>query len=322
MNPKNLLAMFATRDAQQRAMSFVISQSQRIEREVYEMRYMDLMYSQLLPIDTAGPEWLVGITYFSMDAVGAAAWFTGKADDVRHVGLTRDKMETTVAMAAIGYDYDLEEVGIAMTMGMDVRNDKANMARRGAEEFIDKVAMLGDTTKGYTGLANNANVTAALAPATGTGATTTWSTKTADNILADINGMLTGQATGTFGAEMSDTLLIPYSRMMQISTMRIDQYNTQTVLSWIMENNIYTRQTGLPLTMRGVWTLDTAGAGSTPRLVAYRRDPSVVVMYMPMPFRFLPVWQQGPMKFEVPGIFRISGVEVKRPKAMRYMDGI
>jgi hypothetical protein len=57
-------------------------------------------------------------------------------------------------------------------------------------------------------------------------------------------------------------------------------------------------------------------------MVAYRRDPSVVKMYMPMPFRFLPVWQTGPIIFEVPGIFRLGGVDVRRPKAMRYVDGI
>lgn len=318
----HLAALYSTYDAQQRAMAFVVSQAQRIEREVYSMRYMDILYPQLLPIDTAGPEWLVGVTYFSMDSVGRARWFTGKGDDVSHVGLTREKFDTTVSMAAIGYDYDLEEIGVAMQMGMDLRNDKANACRRIADEFIDKVAMLGDTMKNYTGLANNANVTASLAPATGTGSTTTWSTKTADNILADINGILSGQLTGTFGAEISDTLLIPYSRLLQISTMRIDQTNQTTVLEWIERNNLYTRQTGQPLTIRGLYTLDTAGAGSTPRLVAYRRDPSVVNMYMPMPFRFLPPWQQGPLKFEVPGIFRISGVEVRRPKAMRYLDAI
>jgi hypothetical protein len=57
-------------------------------------------------------------------------------------------------------------------------------------------------------------------------------------------------------------------------------------------------------------------------MVTYRKSPDVLTLYMPMPFQFLPVWQQGPMKFEVPGIFRISGVEVRRPLAMKYVDGI
>lgn len=45
-------------------------------------------------------------------------------------------------------------------------------------------------------------------------------------------------------------------------------------------------------------------------------------MHMPMPFRFLEPWRTGPMLYEVPGIFRLGGVDIKRPKAVRYRDGL
>jgi hypothetical protein len=48
----------------------------------------------------------------------------------------------------------------------------------------------------------------------------------------------------------------------------------------------------------------------------------VLKMHIPMPHRFLPVWQTGPMRFDVPGIFRLGGLEIRRPKAVRYVDGI
>jgi hypothetical protein len=34
------------------------------------------------------------------------------------------------------------------------------------------------------------------------------------------------------------------------------------------------------------------------------------------------VWQRGPIRFDVPGIFRLGGLEIRRPKAVRYIDGI
>ena len=75
--------------------------------------------------------------------------------------------------------------------------------------------------------------------------------------------------------------------------------------------------------IRGVFGhLDTAGASSSKRMVAYRRSPEVVKMHIPMPFRFLPAWQTGPLRFDVPGIFRVGGVDIRRPKAVRYLDGI
>jgi len=34
------------------------------------------------------------------------------------------------------------------------------------------------------------------------------------------------------------------------------------------------------------------------------------------------VWRDGPMLWKVPGIFRFGGVDIKRPGAFRYVDGL
>ncbi|MBP2238098.1 hypothetical protein J2Z31_004625 [Sinorhizobium kostiense] len=97
-----------TQDAQQVAMSFLIRQASLIEPTVYAMKYQEIQYAQLIPVDTSAPEWIQSVTYFSMDSVGQAQWFSGLAHDVPKVELTREKFETTVSMAAIGYGYTLE----------------------------------------------------------------------------------------------------------------------------------------------------------------------------------------------------------------------
>jgi len=310
-------------DAQQVAMSFLIRQASLIEPTVYAIRYQDIQYPSLVPVDTSAPEWIQSVTYFSMDSVGQAQWFNGNAHDVPKVELTREKFETTVSMAAIGYGYNLEELGTAQLLGMNLSNDKASAARRVAEEKIDSVAFVGDAGKGFLGLVNSTTPTATTAPADGTGSATTFASKTPDQILRDINGQLTGIFTGTLGAEIADTILLPYSVLLDISTRRIDAVNQTTILEWVMKNNIYTLVTGQPLTIRGMFGyLDTSGAGGTKRMVAYRRSPEVLKFHMPMSFRFLPAWQTGPIKFDVPGIFRLGGVDIRRPKSIRYLDGI
>lgn len=312
-----------TQDAQQRSMNFLISQQSIIEPTVYQMRYQEIQYPSLIPVDTSAPEWIKSVTYFSMDGVGQAQWFSGKAHDMPNVDLSREKFETGVHMAGIGYGYDLEELGTAMQLGMNLTADKATLARRVSEEKIDQVAFGGDSTKGFTGLVNASTPTATTAPADGSGSATTFASKTPDQILRDINGQLTGIFTGTLGAEIADTLLLPYSVLLDLSTRRIDSVNQTTILEWVERNNIYTRTTGQPLTIRGLFGyLDTAGSGSTKRMVAYRRSPEVVKMHVPMPFRFFPAWQTGPMRFDVPGVFRLGGVDIRRPKAVRYLDGI
>jgi hypothetical protein len=312
-----------TQDAQQRSMNFLISQQSIIEPTVYQMRYQEIQYPTLVPVDTSAPEWINSVTYFSMDGVGQAQWFSGKAHDMPNVDLSREKFETGVHMAGIGYGYDLEELGKAQLLGMNLTSDKASLARRVSEEKIDQVAFGGDATKGFTGLVNATTPTATTAPADGTGSATTFVSKTPDQVLRDINGQLTGIFTGTLGGEIADTLLLPYSVLLDLSTRRIDAVNQTTILEWVERNNIYTRTTGQPLTIRGLFGyLDTAGAGATKRMVAYRRSPDVLKMHVPMPFRFFPAWQTGPMRFDVPGVFRLGGVDIKRPKAVRYLDGI
>lgn len=95
-------------------------------------------------------------------------------------------------------------------------------------------------------------------------------------------------------------------------------------MEWLNRYNVYTAQTGQQLTIRTVRQLDAAGTSplGSDRLIAYRRDPTIIKMHIPMRHRFLPVWQTGPLVFDIPGIFRIGGAEVRRPGAMRYMDGI
>jgi hypothetical protein len=57
-------------------------------------------------------------------------------------------------------------------------------------------------------------------------------------------------------------------------------------------------------------------------MVVYKNDPNVCRLHLPMPHRFLPVWQNGPFNFQIPGIFRTGGVEITRPGAFRYLDGL
>lgn len=57
-------------------------------------------------------------------------------------------------------------------------------------------------------------------------------------------------------------------------------------------------------------------------MIAYRKDPQVLKAHIPMPHRFLPVYQDGPLHWVVPGVFRLGGLDIRRPKEVRYIDGI
>ena len=319
-------------DAQQAQFGFVVNQAYSINAQVYATRFPDLDFARLVYVDTSAPEWTPGIVSFMSSTVGKADWFSGAAKDVPRADVTMDKSQVGVHMAAIGYGYNSEEVGQAQLLGINLGANKAEAARRAYTEFMWNLTLTGNSDKGLLGLGNQSGVTTGNAPADGNegGATnaTTWfngsgvATKTPAQIIRDINNVLTGVFTGSLTVEMADTLLLPYSTISYLSATPMSSTNSETIMAYILRNNIYTQMTGQQLTIRGVLGLDTQGSGSTKRMVAYANRQDVVKLHLPMPHRFLPVYQDGPTSFQIPGLFRTGGVEVLRTGAFRYLDGI
>jgi len=312
-----------SRDAQSSNYNFVVNQSTVIEQQVVRMQYPDVQYADLVPVDAAtGNEWVKSITYYSQDMLGRADWFHHTALDVPLAELTREKFERGIEMAAIGYRWTIEEVASAMnTPGLNLTADKATACRRAYEEMVDDIALRGSAPKNMQGLINSSLVTATTAPADGTGSATTFASKTNDQVIRDINNALMGIATGTNWLYYADTILLPPAVLVGMAG-RMFANQPITLLDWIKRYNVLTVQTGRPITLAGVRGLETAGLGGISRMVAYRRDPSVLKMWIPMRHKFLPVWQRGPLVFDVPGIFRIGGLEIRMPAAMRYLDGV
>lgn len=321
------MTMHNINDAQAN-LAFVQSNAYTINQTVYETKFPDLDFGRLVFVDSSMPEYTPGIVTFVSTMYGKADWYSSGAKDIQKANVGRDKSETKVHMASVGYGYDLEEVGQAALMGIQLNPGKANAARRAYTEFMWNVTLTGDTDKGLSGLINQSGVSAGTAPADGTSSATTWfngagvQTKTSAQIVRDFNGVITGIYTGSSTVEMADTVLLPHTTLAQLAATPRSDNTDETLLSFILRTNIYTQMTGQQLTIRGVLGLDTAGAGDTKRMVAYANREDVAKLHLPMPHKFLPVWQDGPTSFEIPGIFRTGGVEVMRPGAFRYLDGI
>lgn len=309
-------------DTFQNALAFMVSQAAYIEPQVVRQRYPQLNYAQYVPVDTAANEWAKAITFFSLDQVGQADWYHHLAKDVPLADIQRQKHEQSIEMAAVGYRYTMEELGMAMQLpGTNLTTERAAAARRAYEEFVYNVVFYGDTRKGWAGLTNHS--LPIIVEQTSTFASLVAGGTDADiaEIMQSINGLLANIWISSLTTEMADTLLLPLSVMTLLSMTQLP-HTTMNLMEWIMRNNMYTQETGQPLMIRGVRGLDTAGASGNGRAVAYTRDPDVVKVHIPMTHRFLNVWQTGPMTFDVPGIFRIAGLEIRRPGAFRYLDGV
>lgn len=311
----------------QSALSFLTQQASIIEAEVIRTLYPDIQYPNLVPVATGEDEWAKSVTFFSLDQVGRAAWFNAGAKDVPLADIQMSKFEHAIDMAAIGYRYNIEEISQAMRVRINLTSERADAAKRSYEEFMESVVLTGGSGKGWTGLLNDPNVTQVFAQADGgqdlgdTDGSPDWEDKSAEQILRDVNNALSGIWTASETVEMADTLLLPPSAFTIVATKRLGD-TTMNVMEFLMKYNVYTAQTGQELMVRTLRQLETAGEGSTGRMVVYRRDPRVCKVHIPMTHRFLEVWRTGPLVFDVPGIFRTGGVEIRRPGAVRYIDGI
>lgn len=306
----------------QSALTFMQQQASYIEPTVYEIQYPDIQYPDLVPVDTSGNEWAKSKTFYSSDKVGQAQWFHHMANDMPFADIVRTKYEQGLEMAGIGYYYTLEELGVAMQIpNMNLTAERGDAARRAYEEFMDRIAFLGDVGKGWTGLINDATVTAGNAPATGSGTSPLWANKTGDQMAIDINAVITGIYTTSNTVEMADTLLLPIDQFTRLANTRIGD-TPINALGWVQQYNTYTAITNQELTIRAVRGLENAGAGGTSRMVAYKNDPAILKLHLPMPHKFLGVMQVTPLRYDVPGIFRTGGLEIRRPGSIRYLDGI
>lgn len=308
-------------DAPQVALSFMISQATYIEREVNKVQYPDIQYPNLIPVDTSAPEWTPSITYFSTDMTGEAKFIDSFSSDIPNADTKREKFKHPIQMAAIGYGYSMEELGQAQMLGIPLQPEKAMAARRKYEEFVDRVALSGDTSVNFEGLKNNSGITPANVANDGTGSSRLWTAKTSTQILRDLNEPLISTRSVSLTVEMADTMLMSPGRIDYLASTPRSDSSDMTILEYFRKNNVYTAQTGQPLTIRAMRGLETAGASSTQRMITYRRSPEVLKLHIPMTHRFLTPFQKSPLYVEVPGIFRLGGLEIKRPGAVRYRDG-
>jgi len=314
-------------DAQQQAAGFVVPQYYNLETTVYQIKYPSFEYADFMPVVTEGNEWARGTMFYSMDEAGQARWMAGGAFDMPLASVSREQFSHAFHMAAIGYEWNLEEIETARIEGRNLGDEKARAARGVSQQFLWNLAMTGKgdgvtSEKGWTGLVNNGSATAADVAADGTGNVTWWAAKTPDLILRDINAAITGIYNTTKETEMADTILLPTAALLDIMGRRLGTVSETTIYDFISRANVYTQTTGNPLMIRGLRALNAADPGGDGRMVTYRRSPDVLRFHLPMPHKFLPPWQKSAMTWEVGGIMRTGGLEVRLPKAIIYSDGI
>src|SRR5699024_10333433 len=99
-------------DAQ--SLNFLRQQTRVHQARAFNVEYNIVDYASLVSVNTDYPEWASGADFQIGDLAGAAKWQSGWAEDVPNADVSLINVGVDFAMYAVGYGYNIEELGKAM----------------------------------------------------------------------------------------------------------------------------------------------------------------------------------------------------------------
>lgn len=217
------------------------------------------------------------------------------------------------------YGWSFQEARVAARTGNRLPERKAMAAKEAIALEVDRILTFGDTTHygaAMSGLANLSGTSTYTVP-NGSAGTATWSTKTPDEVLLDMHGMVKKVVVDTKDLKHPNTLLLPLDSYEYIATTRMGDGSDKTILKFFMETNPHVKQ------VESWSVLDAAPAAewTGKRAIAYQKTPDVLDYLLPVEFEQLSP-DVSALETVTTCHGRIGGVMAYHPKAIIYADGI
>lgn len=285
-----------------------------VKQRTYDKKYLKLKAKQLIPLNTEGGEGITQIVWHSYEGFALAKIISNYANDIPRADISAKENTATVKTVALAYGYSIKEIKTSMRSGKNLEQRKANKTREGVEQTVDKIAWLGSEKHNIPGFINYPGITEYVIPA-GASTDTEWESKTPDEIIADMNGIVSAVVATTKENEIPTTMLMPIDKYTLIAGMRMTDGDTKTVLKFFLENNPYIKEV-VPLSY-----LKGAGISGSDRLMVYPKDEDNVTLEVPVPFMQLPAQQKG-LEYEIITMEETAGVIIYYPLSVAYADGI
>lgn len=284
-----------------------------VKAKAYDVVHKDLKALLLLPVSTDVDPGADTIEWHSYDSIGVAKIIHDYATDFTDVEVSGEAHTCKVYSIGKSYKYSIQDIRRSNMANKRLDYRKAVACRRTVDEKQEIIAWKGG--EGLQGLFDYPGINEYVPAVGATGASKLWSTKTADEKLADIAGLISVSPNVSNGKEIPDTLILPLSLYMDLSTTPYGSDKNFTLLSWIQKN--------YPWITKIDWVTDLkdAGASGTTRVMAYNRDPMKIELQIPSPFNQVGPMQDG-MIFRTYCEQRTGGVIVYYVASVTFMDGL
>jgi hypothetical protein len=278
-------------------------------------------------------------TYGSAGNLGAGntigngkAWVGKTTNQIGGVDLDIGKVPHPLTPWALELKYTIMELESAAKLGRPIDQQKFQALQLKHQMDIDEMVYIGDSSLSALGLINNdtsrgGTITAQPVAQSTITASTLWSQKTPDEILADFNTALTSVWAASAWAVLPSRALIPPAQFGLLSTQKVSQAGNVSTLKYIQENNVLTASGQGKLDIFPLkWCIGSAVGGTTgtigtgDRMVIYTKDQDRVRYPMTMLQR-TPV-QYDSLYHKTTYFCRLGQVEFVYAVTIGYFDGI
>lgn len=306
--------------------AFLVSE---LEKRDYIIRepLTSVTYPRDIPMSVGGG-WVdhtssMNVDYGVTNGTNGSLWH---ADESNLIPVIQANLDKDVYNAHI-FSIALRTMFVDLQKSNYIGRSLDSLLRRGIrlayDKHMDAHVYIGTEEYGTTGLVNNPNVVTSNVD-TGVSGSTQWSTKTPNEILADINSaILTAwEASGYDPSAIPNHILLPYQQYTYLATTRVSELAEKTILTFLMENNIST-QNGGTLVIGATRYLEGAGASGTNRMVVYVNDRNFLLMEELVPLKVIMTGQNiSTVSYDTIFMANMSDIQLYYTSTIAYFDGI
>lgn len=305
-------------DSAEDASVFFARELDYIKSQSYDVVYPEFTALGLFPMSNEVNPGAETITYYSYDKTGMAKIITNYATDLPRADVKGKPTTAMIKSIGASYGYSMQEMRASRMAGKSLDVRKAESARYQIEYLNNKIAWAGDAESGLVGVLSDGNDIPYYTIPQGTSGKTEWSSKTPEEILADINGMQKFVARTTKNVEQPDTLVLASDVFIDISTRQIPNTGF-TVKKFLLENAPYLKAIISAAELQADAT-DTNTTGKNVALL-FKNDARKITIENPMPFYQYAVQPKG-LEVVVPCESRTAGAIIYYPLSLLLAEGV
>ena len=285
---------------------FLKQQLNHVLNMAFQETFPALKARNFIPVNRSIPQAAETVSARIWDSYGEARILNANADDFPSVSLGQREAYAPIKSLGCFFEYSVLDLRRSELAGTGLDAKLATAARQTIESKIDKLAVNGDERVGVKGLCNHEGITRhdlgrwfddkgkALKPA--------------DQMLADINLLVSTIAEDTNNILLPDTLLLPVKHFAYLAQTPFSTNSQVTILNYLLSNNPYIKNVDSWVHLKD-------------KCVIYPRTPQALEMYLPLEFEMLEPQAVG-MNIRIHCHARFGGVQVYTPKACAYGAGI